>query len=98
MNLFFRKLIFLNNFVFRLLLGIDAGRLSISGSHFMLDGERVFLSGTNQAWVSYAYDFGNGQYSQRKGEYERVLDELQSAGGNSVRKYNVSYSIPQPVT
>jgi len=55
----------------------------------MLDGERVFLSGTNQAWVSYANDFGNGQYSQRKGEYERVLDELESAGGNSVRKYDL---------
>lgn len=66
--------------------GIDAGSLSIQGNHFYKGGSRVFLSGTNQAWVSYAYDFGNNQYAQRRGEYERILDELQQAGGNSIRK------------
>ena len=68
------------------IVGLDAARLKIFGHHFQLDGTRVFLSGINQAWVSYGYDFGNDQYSQRKAAYEETLDKVQAAGGNSVRK------------
>ncbi|KAL3874774.1 hypothetical protein ACJMK2_037744 [Sinanodonta woodiana] len=50
-----------------------------------MNGQRVFLSGINQAWVAYAYDFGNGQYQYRREVYERVIREMQESGGNSIR-------------
>lgn len=65
--------------------GVDNARLKISGHHFYLDGIRVFLSGINQAWVNYGYDFGNNQYQQRRAKYEDTLDKVRAAGGNSVR-------------
>lgn len=67
--------------------GVDGGRLSVEGSHFYKDGERVFLSGTNQAWVNYGHDFGNNQYSKVRRNFSRILDELHEAGGNSVRTF-----------
>ena len=65
---------------------MHAGRLSVSGSNFMKDGKRVFLSGTNQAWVHYAKDFGNNQYHNVKSSFETVLTQIQASGGNSIRK------------
>jgi len=62
-------------------------KLSINGSHFYMDEERVFLSGANQAWVNYGRDFGNNQYSKLRRNFSAVLDELADAGGNSIRKF-----------
>lgn len=58
----------------------------MSGSHFYKDGSRVFLSGTNLAWVHYGYDFGNNQYSGVRTQMERYLSEIHASGGNSIRK------------
>lgn len=67
--------------------GAVGGRLEIQGHHFHIDGTRVFLSGINQAWVQYGYDFGNDQYRQRKATYEDTLDKVREAGGNSVSEF-----------
>ena len=53
----------------------------------MKDGHRVFLSGANQAWVHYGYDFGNNKYHGVAPTYERYLSELESAGGNSMSNF-----------
>ncbi|XP_052769396.1 mannan endo-1,4-beta-mannosidase-like [Mya arenaria] len=63
----------------------DGGRLSVSGSHFVKDGQRVFLSGTNLAWVHYGSDFGNHHYTGVRGQMEHFLAQIQAAGGNSIR-------------
>ncbi|XP_064600906.1 mannan endo-1,4-beta-mannosidase-like [Liolophura sinensis] len=65
--------------------GANPSFLSVHGNHFQLNGERVFLSGANQAWVSYGYDFGNRNYQWRGKDLERYLKELHQAGGNSLR-------------
>ncbi|KAH3776395.1 mannan endo-1,4-beta-mannosidase-like [Dreissena polymorpha] len=68
-----------------LLKGAYSGRLQVQGSHLVKDGQRVFLSGTNLAWVHYAMDFGHNQYNGVKGRMEQILSELQASGGNSIR-------------
>ncbi|KAK6195091.1 hypothetical protein SNE40_000589 [Patella caerulea] len=51
----------------------------------MKDGKRVFLSGVNQAWIAYGYDFGDKQYYSRKSQFEHYLKLVHDNGGNSVR-------------
>ncbi|KAH3776390.1 mannan endo-1,4-beta-mannosidase-like [Dreissena polymorpha] len=68
-----------------LLKGAHGGRLTVHGSTLMKDGQRVFLSGTNLAWVHYAHDFGHNQYSGVKGRMEQILNEIHASGGNSIR-------------
>ncbi|CAG5119408.1 unnamed protein product [Candidula unifasciata] len=60
-------------------------RLKISGDHFTYKGEKVFLSGGNLPWISYAYDFGNGQWAGVKSRAEEQIKLLSEAGGNSLR-------------
>ncbi|KAH9495209.1 hypothetical protein Btru_015665 [Bulinus truncatus] len=60
-------------------------RLAISGTHFTYNNERIFLSGASLPWISYAHDFGDGQFEQRKVKLERQLRLLKEAGGNSLR-------------
>ncbi|BFZ24029.1 hypothetical protein BsWGS_27068 [Bradybaena similaris] len=60
-------------------------RLKISGDHFTYKGQRVFLSGGNLPWISYAYDFGNGQWAGVKARAEEQIRLLHEAGGNSLR-------------
>ncbi|XP_060081614.1 mannan endo-1,4-beta-mannosidase-like [Ylistrum balloti] len=62
-------------------------KLYVQGTHLMMDGHRIFLSGTNQPWVSYAYDFGNHQYASRKTKFEQALQQVHQAGGNSIRTW-----------
>ena len=50
----------------------------------------MFLSGTNQAWVGYGYDFGNGQYQYREEAYLKSLGQMQKSGGNSIRMFKNS--------
>lgn len=69
------------------LVSVHGGRLSIQGNHFVKDGQRVFLSGANTAWASYAYDFGNSQYQYRRTQYLHRLDLVKNAGGNSMRTW-----------
>ncbi|KAK3785915.1 hypothetical protein RRG08_033023 [Elysia crispata] len=64
---------------------VFASRLSVSGNHFMLNGEKVFLSGGNLPWINYAYDFGNNQWAGVKSRVENQMKMLRDAGGNSLR-------------
>ena len=51
---------------------------SLSGKEFRYGNDKVFLSGTNAAWINYGYDFGNGQWdSTTKPLWE---DELKKIG------------------
>lgn len=61
-------------------------RVDSDNAHFTLNGTRVFLSGINQAWNAYAYDFGNHQYQYRRSVYEQTIQQMQQAGGNSIRE------------
>nr|3VUP_A Chain A, Beta-1,4-mannanase [Aplysia kurodai]3VUP_B Chain B, Beta-1,4-mannanase [Aplysia kurodai] len=60
-------------------------RLHIQNGHFVLNGQRVFLSGGNLPWMSYAYDFGDGQWQRNKNRIEPEFKKLHDAGGNSMR-------------
>jgi len=76
-----------------LLLSIGFGKSSIRSSHFLslsgrdftYDGEKVYLSGTNTAWISYGYDFGNNAWADHGDQWVAELDRVAEAGGNSVR-------------
>ena len=37
--------------------------LQVAGGRFEYDGQPVFLSGTNTAWVNYGYDFGDNGWA-----------------------------------
>jgi len=86
------KLQFLISGLF-LLLSIGFGKSSIRSSHFLslsgrdftYDGEKVYLSGTNTAWISYGYDFGNNAWADHGDQWVAELDRVAEAGGNSVR-------------
>lgn len=58
--------------------------LTVNGTYFMLNGEKVFLSGMNQAWYIYAGDFGNTSYTTSKPHLIKTLDILKANGGNSI--------------
>ncbi|KAK7104063.1 mannan endo-1,4-beta-mannosidase-like [Littorina saxatilis] len=64
-----------------------AGRVTIEEKHLVQDGQRIFLSGANTAWVSYGYDFGNSQYQYRRNQFIQRLDLVKNAGGNSMRTW-----------
>ncbi|KAH3796485.1 mannan endo-1,4-beta-mannosidase-like [Dreissena polymorpha] len=59
--------------------------LSVSGMKLTLHGEKVFLSGMNQAWYSYGADFGNDGYAKSKPHLMTTLDAIRQNGGNSIR-------------
>ncbi|XP_076451220.1 mannan endo-1,4-beta-mannosidase-like [Babylonia areolata] len=63
------------------------GYLKQSGTHFTHDGQRVFLSGANTAWVSFGYDFGDHQYQYRRARYIELMEKVRQAGGNSMRTW-----------
>lgn len=61
--------------------------LSISGRNLTYKGEKVFLSGMNQAWWSYSNDFGNNGYANSKPHLMATLDAVRASGGNSIREF-----------
>ncbi|XP_050396881.1 mannan endo-1,4-beta-mannosidase [Patella vulgata] len=61
------------------------GRLQVQGTHFVKDGQRVFLSGVNQAWINFGYDFGDNHYAQQRSKFENYLKMVHDNGGNSMR-------------
>ncbi|XP_045196000.2 mannan endo-1,4-beta-mannosidase-like [Mercenaria mercenaria] len=61
--------------------------LTVNGTNFMLNGEKVFLSGVNQAWYRYGGDFGNKSYVNSKPHLVRTFDALKANGGNSIRMW-----------
>lgn len=79
MTHFFAKVI-----IFTLFLGAlsNAEFLSVSGKDFYYGQSKVFLSGTNIAWNSYGYDFGNDNYANSGPILEQWIREIALAGGN----------------
>ncbi|OXA64941.1 mannan endo-1,4-beta-mannosidase [Folsomia candida] len=82
MTHFFAKVI-----IFTLFLGAlsNAEFLSVSGKDFYYGQSKVFLSGTNIAWNSYGYDFGNDNYANSGPILEQWIREIALAGGNILR-------------
>ena len=60
-------------------------RLTVEGNKFMYNGESVFLSGMNQAWVDYGDDFGNGKTNAQYCALKAQLQKIKDAGGHAVR-------------
>lgn len=61
-------------------------KLAVQGDHLTLNGQKVFLSGGNLAWISYAYDYGGNRWKNYpRGEFEKQVQQLHAAGGNSMR-------------
>nr|XP_045603070.1 mannan endo-1,4-beta-mannosidase-like [Procambarus clarkii] len=54
----------------------------VSGRDLIYGDEKVYLNGVNIAWNNYGNDFGNGVYD---GTLETWVQEIGSAGGNSIR-------------
>lgn len=63
------------------LVAFSDAKLAISGTNFLYNGQKVYLSGSN-----YGNDFGNGQYANSRGVLETWLTKISIAEGNSVRK------------
>lgn len=63
-----------------------ANSVEVFDNEFRLHGQRIFLSGGNQAWYWYDYDFGNGQWwNGPNTAYKKTIDNLSRFGGNSLR-------------
>ena len=78
-------------FFFTLFIPINGNTfLSVSGRNLTLNGEKVFLSGMNQAWVQYGRDFDRKVYGKTRPYLLKTLDEIKKSGGNSVSKYRQS--------
>ena len=58
--------------------------IRVNGTRFYIGNERFFLSGANTAWVNYAADFGNNQYSHSRQIFLQLLSNVSDAGGNSM--------------
>ncbi|PVD25444.1 hypothetical protein C0Q70_13100 [Pomacea canaliculata] len=63
------------------------GFLSRQGTRLVHNGQHIFLSGANTAWVSYAHDFGNHQYPSRRARFLDLMNKVHAAGGNSMRTW-----------
>ena len=74
--------------------GAFASRLSVSGDHFVYNGEKVFLSGGSLPWINYAHDFGNNQWAGVKSQVENQMKMLRDAGGNTMSKNKFSSFYP----
>ena len=56
--------------------GALASKVTISNKEFRFGGSRLFISGANQAWHWYGYDFGDGQYYKDPSRvYQRNIDQ-----------------------
>ncbi|XP_025105016.1 mannan endo-1,4-beta-mannosidase-like [Pomacea canaliculata] len=63
------------------------GYVTRQGTNLIHNGQKIFLSGANTAWVAYGYDFGNNQYQYRRDRYIYLMDKVKEAGGNSMRTW-----------
>ena len=70
--------------------------LSVSGQNLTLNGEKVFLSGMNQAWHNYGSDFGHNFYLISRPYLLTTLDDIKKSGGNSISKCKLYISPSHP--
>ena len=47
-----------------------------SVENLMLNIKKVYLSGTNTAWISYGYDFGNNAWADHGDQWVAELDRV----------------------
>ena len=66
--------------------GAQAQRfLGTEETDFVLNGEKVYLSGMNIAWHDFGMDFGEGRYDASTGAaLEDYLKRISEAGSNSI--------------
>ncbi|XP_046346742.2 mannan endo-1,4-beta-mannosidase-like [Haliotis rufescens] len=70
-----------------LVLSLGQSKLYVGDGALRLGGEKVYLSGVNQAWVNYACDFGQGHYNKTRPQLMKTLDSIYDNGGNSLRMW-----------
>ncbi|XP_005095463.3 mannan endo-1,4-beta-mannosidase, partial [Aplysia californica] len=63
----------------------SSNRLTVSGTSFMLNNNKVFLSGGNLAWINYGCDYGYDFYPNTKPKVEEQFKLMKQAGGNTMR-------------
>ena len=62
--------------------------VSVNGTEFRLNEEKIFLSGMNIAWHHYGMDFGNGRYDCCTGtQLETYIAWIADNGGSSLRMF-----------
>ena len=61
--------------------------LKVDNLEFTFAGKDVFLSGANQAWINYGYDFGNDQSQSERCGLQDYINAVSDAGGNSIRMW-----------
>ena len=57
-------------------LQFDIALLIDSVENLMLNIKKVYLSGTNTAWISYGYDFGNNAWADHGDQWVAELDRV----------------------
>ena len=63
-------------------------RLLIQKLHLFMFSKKVYLSGTNTAWISYGYDFGNNAWDDHGDQW---IAELDRVFANNIRINSLKY-------
>ena len=58
------------------LLSVYGSSVDIVDGEFRLNNEKIFLSGANQAWHWFGFDFGNGNWWKDPSRYDRLFLSL----------------------
>jgi len=61
--------------------------LRVKDDHLEYAGQKVFLSGTNAAWIEYGRDFGLDGWEEHGDLWREELNRIAEAGGNTVRTW-----------
>lgn len=65
--------------------------VAVDGTHFIHNGERVFMSGVNQPFLNFGEDFGNGGFQKGINGFRSTFRFLQENGGNSVSEFETHF-------
>lgn len=57
--------------------------LTVSGTDLMLNGKKIFFSGTNLAWADYNSDVGESPLDENA--WRKAVEGTRAAGGNAIR-------------
>ncbi len=57
--------------------------LTVSGTDLMLNGKKIFFSGTNLAWSDYNSDVGDSPLNENA--WRKAVEGTRAAGGNAIR-------------
>lgn len=62
---------------------LAAPKLTIDNTAFKYDGDTLFFSGMNLAWIDYNSDVGDGVLNENK--WRKAVEDTRAAGGNVIR-------------